>query len=310
MPKRYTGRSAGNDTRSELEKHTEIYLDHLSVERGLSRLTIDAYRGDLKLYIKYMESLGVDSPDGIDLDNTLRFTDEIRRTRSKSSASRTLSAVKGFHRHMYREGALEKVEIEGVASPRQRRKIPFVLTQEEVSRLLSAPGDTVLGVRDRAILELSYSSGMRASEACGLLLEKIDSGRRLLRIRGKGSKERIVPYGREAEKALVEYLEHSRPSLLGGRKSEYTFLNYRGGKISRVTFWKIVKKHSAEAGLPPEVTPHTLRHSFATHLVEGGADLRAVQELLGHSSISTTQIYTKLDIDYLLEVHRTFHPRG
>ena len=160
------------------------------------------------------------------------------------------------------------------------------------------------------MLEMAYSTGMRVSEVCGLLFESIDLDSRLVRIKGKGGKERIVPAGSMALKALEKYMSESRPFLLGDRPMPFVFLNYRGGPISRVAFWKMLKKYAAMAGLPGDVTPHTLRHSFATHLVEGGADLRAVQELLGHSSIATTQIYTRLDVDYLLEVHRTFHPRG
>jgi integrase/recombinase XerD len=151
---------------------------------------------------------------------------------------------------------------------------------------------------------------MRVSEMCGLTLEQIDRERKLVRVRGKGRKERFVPYGSACRNALREYLERSRSILLGNRISPTVYLNYRGNPLSRVGFWKILKKYAIRSGLPAAVSPHTLRHSFATHLVEGGADLRAVQELLGHSSISTTQIYTKLDMDYLLEVHRTFHPRG
>jgi integrase/recombinase XerD len=157
---------------------------------------------------------------------------------------------------------------------------------------------------------MGYSTGMRVSELCGLRVEQVDRERRLVRVRGKGSKERIVPYGRSAERSLVRYLEEARPRLAKAKLTPYLFLNYAGAPLSRVGFWKLLRKYALQAGLPANVTPHTLRHSFATHLIEGGADLRAVQELLGHASIATTQIYTKLDIDYLLETHRTFHPRG
>jgi integrase/recombinase XerD len=160
------------------------------------------------------------------------------------------------------------------------------------------------------MLELAYSTGMRVSEVCGLRFESLDLDSRLVRIRGKGKKERIIPVGAPAIRSLERYIAEARPEFLSESPSPFIFLNYRGGPISRVSFWKMLKKYAAMAGLPADVTPHTLRHSFATHLIEGGADLRVVQELLGHSSIATTQIYTLLDIDYLLEVHRTFHPRG
>jgi len=218
--------------------------------------------------------------------------------------------VRGFHRFLYTEGAIEKLEIEGLKAPRIRRKIPFVLTQQEIERLIEQPDEGAMGLRDRAMLEMGYSTGMRVSELCGFKLENIDEERRLVRVIGKGRKERLVPFGRKSHAALRSYLAEGRPAFLKERVSAYVFLNYRGQPLSRISFWKLLKKYAARAGLPAQVTPHTLRHSFATHLIEGGADLRAVQELLGHSSISTTQIYTKLDMDYLLEVHRTFHPRG
>ena len=198
----------------------------------------------------------------------------------------------------------------GLSTPKVLRRIPFVLSQHEVERLLEEPDESVLGIRDRALLEVAYSAGLRVSELCALKPEHIDAERRFLRIRGKGDKERIVPYGRSADRALRRYLESSRPLLLKRRVSSFVFLNYAGTKLSRVSFWKLVRKYATGAGLPGSISPHTLRHSFATHLLEGGADLRVVQELLGHASITTTQIYTKLDMDYLLEVHRTFHPRG
>ncbi len=298
------------DKRTQLDILTGLYLDHLAVEKGLSPLTIKAYEGDLALYIEYLERSGINSPEGIDLDSTLAFTVDASGDKSTATSARILSTVRGFHRFLYRAGEILSLESNGISSPRLIRRIPFVLSQEEAAMLLSAPEDDILGRRDRAMLEMAYSTGMRASEVCDQLLETIDTCGRFARIRGKGRKERIVPYGVKASEALAVYLEESRPGILRERISEFLFVNYKGGRISRIGYWKILKKYALKAGLPADVTPHTLRHSFATHLVEGGADLRAVQELLGHSSISTTQIYTKLDMDYLLEVHRTFHPRG
>ena len=287
----------------------DLYLDHLAAERGLSCLTVEAYGGDLARYAAYMRSRGLDNPSGIDLDSTLRYIAGLDAALSGATKSRIISAIRGFHRFLYVEGVIDRLETAEIASPRGRRRIPFVLTQEETAQLLDRPGEDVLGLRDRALLETDYSTGMRVSELCGLTLERIDTEQRLVRIRGKGGRERIVPVGRRAFEALGRYLAESRPSLLR-TPTPYVFLNYRGGRLSRVSFWKMLKKYAVEAGLPAETTPHTLRHSFATHLIEGGADLRAVQELLGHASIATTQIYTRLDMDYLLEVHRTFHPRG
>ena len=239
-----------------------------------------------------------------------RFAAGLEKGKSRSSRSRLLSAVKGFHRYLYREGELRDLDITSISAPRLRRHIPFVLSQEETAMLLEQPDDTRTGLRDRAMLELTYSTGMRVSEVCGLRFESLDMESRLVRIRGKGGKERMIPAGSHALRSLERYLRESRIEFLSDAPTPYIFLNYRGGPLSRVSFWKMLKKYAAMAGLPADVTPHTLRHSFATHLVEGGADLRAVQELLGHSSIATTQIYTRLDVDYLLEVHRTFHPRG
>mgnify|MGYP001267637473 CR=1 FL=1 len=287
----------------------ELYLDHLAAERGLSRNTIEAYAGDLGRYAAWMRSNRRDGAPGIDLESTLGYIGNLDPALEGTTRARIVSAIRGFHRFLYVEGVIDRFEADEIATPGRRRRIPFVLTQEEAARLIEQPGDDVLGLRDRALLETDYSTGMRVSELCGLTLERIDAEQRLVRIRGKGKRERIVPIGRRAMAALEKYLDRSRPSLLR-EPTPFVFLNYRGGAISRVSFWKLLKRYVAEAGLPPETTPHTLRHSFATHLVEGGADLRAVQELLGHASIATTQIYTSLDMEYLLEVHRTFHPRG
>ncbi len=293
-----------------IERLGELYIDHIAVERGLSQLTIKAYTADVREYLKYLRARKIHDPADIDFESTLDFVARMEGARSVSSRARLLSALKGFHRFLYREGAVGGLEVESLAAPKVRRKIPFVLTQTEVEKLLDMPDQSALGLRDRALLELGYSTGMRVSELCGVQLEQLDHEQRLVRIRGKGNKERIVPYGRSAENAVARYIETARPRLAKGRVSPYLFLNYAGRPLSRVSFWKLLRKYALEAGLPPDVTPHTLRHSFATHLLEGGADLRAVQELLGHASIATTQIYTKLDVDYLLEVHRTFHPRG
>jgi integrase/recombinase XerD len=292
-----------------LNQLAERYFDHLRMERGLSDLTILAYKSDLREYFIFIRSRG-DGLQAMDFNSTLAFIAQTEKTKGASARARLLSAVKSFHRFLYGEGALRSLAVESLSAPKVLRKIPFVMTQQEVEKLLEQPDESILGIRDRALLELDYSTGMRVSELCGLKLEQIDHERRFIRIRGKGSKERIVPYGRSAQRALKDYLEIARPVLLKKSVSSSVFLNYTGAVLSRVSFWKLLRKYSVQAGLSETITPHTLRHSFATHLLEGGADLRVVQELLGHSSIATTQIYTKLDMDYLLEVHRTFHPRG
>ncbi len=307
MPKRFTDTSAGEIS---LETMAARYLDYIAVERGLSTLTVESYRGDMRLYVDFLRGIGIRTPEGIDIETTLAFVAAIAPGRSTASRARILSAVKGFHRFVYREGAVSTFEIDGVSSPKVLRRLPFVLSPQEVEKLLDQPDATIYGIRNKALLELAYGTGMRVSEICRLTMELLDRDHRLVRVRGKGKKERIVPFGTKADAALGHYLDRSRPTLVRGESSPFVFLNYRGSPISRVSFWKMLKRYAAQADLPEEITPHTLRHSFATHLIEGGADLRAVQELLGHSSIATTQIYTKLDMEYLMEVHRTFHPRG
>jgi integrase/recombinase XerD len=299
-----------NQRNEKLEKLAGRFFDHLRVEKGLSPLTIKAYEADLREYIMFMHHEGKGSPSDMSMEFTFDFLAWSERRKSASSRARTLSAIKSFHRFLYASGEVGNLEIEALSAPKILRKVPFVLTQTEVERLIESPNGGILGLRDRAILEVDYSTGLRASELCSLKLENINVDERFMLIRGKGGKERIVPYGRNAREALGRYLESSRPQLLKRKISSFLFLNYVGARLSRVSFWNLVRKYASLAGLPDGISPHTLRHSFATHLLEGGADLRAVQELLGHSSIATTQIYTKLDMDYLLEVHRTFHPRG
>lgn len=312
MRKRSTDTSTGRKVHDggEIEEYAARFFDYLGVERGLSDLTIKAYRADLIKYLTYLRTEGTDSVSDLSMESTLAFLEASEQGRGESARSRALSAIKGFHRFLYREGALGRFETAALAAPKVLRKIPFVLTQHEIERLLDQPDESVLGIRDRALLEMDYSTGLRVSELCGLKIEHIDTEGRFVRVKGKGSKERIVPYGRSAAAALQRYIRFSRPVLLKRRISAFAFLNRAGTPLSRVGFWKLLRRYAAAAGLPGVISPHTLRHSFATHLIEGGADLRAVQELLGHSSIATTQVYTKLDIDYLLEVHRTFHPRG
>lgn len=310
MRPRSTDTSTEATSESQIDRLARFYLDHLAVEKGLSELTIRAYKSDVSDYVSFLRRSGVGDPAKMTFELTVAFLAEVENSKGGASRARLLSAVKGFHRFLYRERALLDLEIEGVKAPRVARTIPFVLSQEEVERLIAVESGSRFEVRDRALFELAYSTGLRVSELCGLKIEQIDIERRLVRVRGKGGKERIVPFGSKAHAALREWMREGRPKMLKRSNPAELFLNSRGGKLSRVGFWKILRKRAERAGLPRGVTPHTLRHSFATHLIEGGADLRAVQELLGHSSISTTQIYTKLDMDYLLEVHKSFHPRG
>lgn len=310
MPPRSTDTSTERRSETRIDRMARFYLDHLAVEKGLSDLTVRAYKADVLDYVGFVKRSGVSDPAKITFDLTISFLAEMEKSKGRASRARLLSAVKGFHRFLYRERVLLDLEIEGVKAPKVSRTIPFVLSQGEVERLLLVETGSRFEVRDRALFELAYSTGLRVSELCGLKMEQVDIERRLVRVRGKGGKERIVPFGSKAHGALGDWMQGGRQKMLKDSNPAELFLNSRGGKLSRVGFWKILKKRAERADLPSDVTPHTLRHSFATHLIEGGADLRAVQELLGHSSISTTQIYTKLDMDYLLEVHKSFHPRG
>ena len=311
MPERSSNISTSSKTeRSVLNRLAELYLDHLTVEKGLSALTVKAYRSDMKGYIHFLERRGVTGLEGVDLEVSLAFMAEQQKMKSSSSLARILSAVKGFHRFLYREKKMYTLVLEDISAPKVLRRIPFVLSQHEVENLLDQPDSSVLGMRDRAILEMAYSTGMRVSELCGLKLEQVDWERRLIRITGKGKKERLIPFGLKAWNAFKLYLEKSRPRLLRNKISAYSFLNYTGSPLSRVSFWKILKKYAVKAGLPAEATPHTLRHSFATHLLEHDADLRSIQMLLGHANIMTTQIYIHIAQKRLKEVYKKMHPRA
>jgi integrase/recombinase XerD len=221
-----------------------------------------------------------------------------------------LSAIKHFHRFLSREGLGTETAPDRAIRPRLARRLPTVLTLGQVERLLEQPDESPLGMRDRAMLEMAYGAGLRVSELCGLPVDAVQSDQRLVMVTGKGGKQRVVPYGRAAARALARYLDAGRPRLLAGRVSMRVFVNHRGGSLSRVGFFKRLKQHAAAAGIERRVSPHVLRHSFATHLLEGGADLRLVQELLGHADIATTQVYTNVDTRHILEAHRAFHPRG
>jgi integrase/recombinase XerD len=288
------------------------FLDHLSVERDLSPNTVAAYRRDLTRWLEHLEE------QGLELDSVERTTLEAyvqklgRQGLAARSVARNLSALRTFHRFLRTEGFIEGDPVEDVERPRLWQRLPVVLDVIEVERLLEAPDTSKdLGVRDRALLEVAYGAGLRVSELVGLSLENVDLKERLLLVTGKGRKERLVPFGRYAAEWVVRWLEGPRHHLLERRPvTDRLFLNARGTPLSRMGFWKILRGHVERAGIRKHCSPHTLRHSFATHLLEGGADLRVVQELLGHADIATTQIYTRVDRSYLREVHRTFHPRG
>lgn len=294
--------------------HLERFHDYLAFERGLSPRTLEAYGRDTARLKAFLESRGVRRPGDASVADLRELSYHLRdQGLAATSIRRTLSAVRTYFRFLLAEGLIEADPTEQVESPKTWRKLPDVLTRGEVERLLEAPDpDNHLYWRDRAMLELAYASGVRVSELIGLKARDVDLDEGFATVYGKGSKERLVPVGRAAVNAIRTYIRELRPRLERGRGrgDGALFLNARGGGLTRMGVWKILRKHVERAGIERHVTPHTLRHTFATHLLEGGADLAAVQEMLGHADISTTQIYTHVDRDYLRDVHRRYHPRS
>lgn len=295
-----------------LQESLHLFLDHIGLERGLSDHTVEAYGRDLVRYLNALAREGVDDLASIPPN---RISDHLRSLSdiglASSSVGRSLTAIRMFHRFLNAEGLATETPTDHLSPPKVGRKLPKVLTVSEMDRLLAAPDtSTALGTRDRALLETMYGAGLRVTEVVDLVPEQLLLDLEVIRVIGKGNKERIVPIGEDARSWLSVYIGGARESLTGPSSPHSLFLNFRGGQLSRMGVWKIIKGHVKRAGIEKDVSPHTLRHSFATHLLEGGADLRAVQEMLGHADISTTQIYTHIDREYLKEVHRSFHPRA
>lgn len=290
----------------------EPFAEYLALERGNSPNTVASYRRDLVHLAEYCAARRITSPAGITGQVLRDFVFHLKDLGLEAtSIRRHVSAVRTYFRFLAGEGHVVRDPSERLVSPRRWRTLPTVLTIEEVERLLAAPSpDDPLAWRDKAVLEFGYATGARVSEVCTVALKDVLFDEGLVRLYGKGSKERLVPIGRRALGTVSIYLRELRPRIEKGRGAGRLFLNARGGPISRVGVWGILKRWSKAAGIAKRVSPHTLRHSFATHLLEGGADLRAVQEMLGHADLSTTQLYTKVDRDYLRTVHRTYHPRA
>jgi integrase/recombinase XerD len=289
----------------------EAFLDRLRLGRRLSPHTLDAYARDLADYAAFARGQGIadwGEAGAALVDGYLVALG--RRGLAGATVARRRSALRGFHAFLASEGLKADDPFTQLPAARRERRLPHALPVEDVERLLAQPaGGRALALRDRAMLELAYASGLRVSETCGVERRGLDLDGRSVAVAGKGGRERVVPFGRAAERALREYLERGRPLLAAKARHDLLFVNARGGRLSRMGFWKILRGHARAAGLASRVHPHALRHSFATHLLAGGADLRVVQELLGHASVTTTAIYTHLDRAYLREVHRTFHPR-
>ena len=288
------------------------FLDYLSIERGLSQNTIKSYKRDLIKFIGYINTRHIKKIKDItkhDISKYLYFLKD--KELSSSSISRNLVAIKVFFRFLVSEKFLKENVAGILESPRILRGLPEVLSIDEVTTMLEAPDKrSLLGPRDRAVLELMYATGMRVSEVVELVLQNFNMDMGFIRCVGKGGKERIIPVGKEAKLALSRYLEKSRPKLSRRSQDRHLFLSRLGRKISRQSFWKMLKKYARLAHINKRITPHTLRHSFATHLLERGADLRSIQEMLGHADISTTQVYTHIDKARLKGIHKKYHPRG
>ena len=313
-------------TVSPLQRHISGYLDHLLVERGLAKNSMAAYRRDLSRYAEFLESRDITSFPEVtatqvsDFLVALRLGNSDHAALASSSAARTIIAVRGLHAFLVKEGVMSTDPARSVKPPGTTKRLPKALSFSEVEQLLAAVGVessgdiSVLMMRDQALLELLYGTGARISELMNLNLEDVSMVTRdlpILRLRGKGDKERLVPVGSHALTALDRYLVRARPALATSTKPENAvFLNARGGKLSRQSAWTILQEAANRAGLADKVSPHTMRHSFATHLLENGADVRVVQELLGHASVTTTQIYTLVTVEQLREVYATAHPRA
>jgi len=288
------------------------FCDALWLEDGLARNTLEAYRSDLAQFATWLEAQqrkDLISADQADIQSYLGY--QFRKKTRATSVARLLSALKRFYRYCLRQGRVKADPTLRIDSPKLPRGLPKSLTEEDVENLLAAPrADKALGLRDKAMLETLYASGLRVSELVTLKLGQVSQDMGVVRVVGKGSKERLVPLGEEAIAWIRQYLKESRPELLGGRAADDLFVTARGSAMTRQMFWHLLRRYAAQAGLKKPISPHTLRHAFATHLLNHGADLRVVQLLLGHSDISTTQIYTHVARERLKQLHAKHHPRG
>ena len=311
-----TGQDSGSaDKRQQSaapDPSLEAFLDAIWAERGLSRNTLDSYRYDLQALSEFLRGQAGTTLERAARDQLLAFlAHEVRQGRSSRSLSRYLSGFRQYYRWLLREGRIQTDPTALIESPKLGRGLPKVIDEESITRLLEAPDlDKPLGLRDRAMLETMYASGLRVSELVGLQLANLNLNQGVVRVLGKGSKERLVPLGEHALEWIRKYMVEGRPDLLKGKHSEAVFVTARGGGMTRQAFWHAIKRHAAAAGIEQALSPHVLRHSFATHLLNHGADLRVVQLLLGHSDLSTTQIYTHIAREGLKQLHRKHHPRG
>jgi integrase/recombinase XerD len=288
------------------------YFDHLLIEKGAADNTLEAYGRDLKRYVSFLEQKGLTDTRSVIPKTVIEFLVQIKgEGLSANSMNRSLAALRGFYKFLLQEKAVEESPLANIELAKVWMRLPDTVSPEEMNLILSQPGDqTPAALRDTAMLELLYATGLRVSELISLTMNSINWQVGFLIVMGKGSKERVVPIGKTAYDCVRRYVDEARPRLLKAKTTEVLFLNRFGGALSRQGLWKIIVHYAQKAGLQKNVHPHTFRHSFASHLLEGGADLRAVQVMLGHADISTTQIYTHVTRDRLKEIHRKYHPRG
>jgi len=295
-----------------MEQYLDLFLNYVTVEKGLSKNTLEAYGRDLSRYLDFLEQERAGQPDDVTPAVVMRYLVALREQGlSARSRARALVSVRMFHKFLYGERYARGNPTIRVEAPRSMQALPHTLSMQDVESLLNAPtGDEPGEMRDRAILELFYATGLRVSELIGLSMREVQLEVGYLMTMGKGSKQRIVPLGEAAIEAIRDYLQHGRPLLAARQDSGHLFLNRFGKGLTRQGVWKMIKRRALQAGISKRITPHTLRHSFATHLLENGADLRAVQTMLGHADISTTQIYTHVTRERLKKLHQQHHPRG
>lgn len=293
-----------------IEDKIDLFIDYLKIEKGLSVNTIESYSQDLQKFLAFIHSHNIKAMDDIKRESIILYVEKLYKSKlSSSSISRNLVTIRSFFKFLESENIVKEDITEGLESPKKWKRLPEILSQEEIKKLLNTPSaKSILGKRDRAILEILYGTGCRVSEVVNLKFSNLNLENSFIRILGKGNKERVVPIGAISKRILTNYLEDGRDKIKGARGSDFLFLNRSAGRVTRQGIWKMLRKYLKKAKIVKEVTPHTLRHSFASHLLQNGADLRIVQAMLGHADISTTQIYTHINIEQLKKNYEKFHP--
>ena len=295
-----------------MDQLLDSFLSYLAVEKGLSKNTLESYGRDVRKFVLYLDKNKIKTVQDITYGTILDFLSDFKKQGfSDTTTVRNIVSIKQFFKYLLVEKIIKENPTSQIRTPRMKKSIPGVITLQEVERVLASPDEsTPEGIRDTAMLEVLYATGIRASELIGLKLNDVNFEMGFVIVYGKGSKERIVPMGEKALEKLKPYMESSRPALLKTKESKALFVTRRGKGMTRQGFWKLIKTHAINSGIAKNISPHTLRHSFATHLLERGADLRSIQIMLGHSDISTTQIYTHVESERLKEIHKKYHPRS